>query len=218
MYSCLRKDYPLVIRFVLSCPILCPDIYPHVYDATADCLSVMLSCLSCQKECTSKRWANRHWKFCISTRRVVTLRLWFHCFWVLVEFELYHHQYWGVMWILCPQTNTPRENVETPYTFQTSFLEAMLGALGRLSCPRLSRNSPRSLLHIAQTDRPRRICRLADYPQRDFGRPRWMALRPERRGSYDNCSPSAHTSHLSLCIPPVNGLLSQPVLAHAPPL
>ena len=51
-----------------------------------------------------------------------------------MEFELYHHQNWGVMWIPCPRTNTPRENVETPSAFQTSFLEAMLGELGRLSC------------------------------------------------------------------------------------
>ena len=36
--------------------------------------------------------------------------------------------------ISCPRTNTPRENVEAPSAFQTSFLEAMLGELGRLSC------------------------------------------------------------------------------------
>ena len=40
---------------------------------------------------------------------------------------------WG-MWIPCPRTNTPRESVEAPSVFQTSFLEAMLGELGRLSC------------------------------------------------------------------------------------
>ena len=55
-----------------------------------------------------------------------------------MEFELYHHQNWGVMWIPCPRTNTPRENVETPSVFQTSFLEAMLGELGRLSCLELA--------------------------------------------------------------------------------
>ena len=38
------------------------------------------------------------------------------------------------MWISCPRTNTPRENVETPSTFQTSFLEGSLGEHGRLSC------------------------------------------------------------------------------------
>ena len=38
------------------------------------------------------------------------------------------------VWIPCSRTNTPRENVETPSAFQTSFLEAMLGVLGRLSC------------------------------------------------------------------------------------
>ena len=51
-----------------------------------------------------------------------------------MELELYHHQYWGVMWIPCPPTNTSRENVETPSAFQTSFLETMLGELGRLPC------------------------------------------------------------------------------------
>ena len=34
----------------------------------------------------------------------------------------------------CSRANTPRGNVETPSVFQTSFLEAMLGELGRLSC------------------------------------------------------------------------------------
>ena len=38
------------------------------------------------------------------------------------------------VWIPCPRTNTPTENVETPSVFQTSFLEAMLGELGRISC------------------------------------------------------------------------------------
>ena len=37
------------------------------------------------------------------------------------------------MWIPRPRTNTTREHVETPYVFQTSFLEAMLGELGRFS-------------------------------------------------------------------------------------
>ena len=38
------------------------------------------------------------------------------------------------MWIPCPRTNTPRENVETPSTFQTSFLKGFLGEHRRLSC------------------------------------------------------------------------------------
>ena len=77
--------------------------------------------------------------------------------------------YWSV-WIPCSRINTPRENIETPSTFQTSFLEAMLGELGRLSCLELATEpSP-------QVDPPRRIYRLANYPQRDFGRPRWMDL------------------------------------------
>ena len=40
----------------------------------------------------------------------------------------------NMMWIPCPRTNRPRENVETPSTFQTSFLEGSLGEHGRLSC------------------------------------------------------------------------------------
>ena len=39
-----------------------------------------------------------------------------------------------VMGTPCPRTNTPRENVETPSAFQTSFREVMFGELGRLSC------------------------------------------------------------------------------------
>ena len=71
----MRKDYALVIRYILSCPILCPDFYPHVYGTTAVCQFVMLSCSSCQKECTNcQALANRHWlEVCIWTRRVVTL-------------------------------------------------------------------------------------------------------------------------------------------------
>ena len=39
-----------------------------------------------------------------------------------------------VLWIPCSRTNPPRKNVETPSVVQNSFLEAMLGELGRLSC------------------------------------------------------------------------------------
>ena len=59
--------------------------------------------------------------------------------------------------------------------------------------------------HSADGSSRGRIYRLADSPQRDFGRPRWMVFWPECRGSDDNCSPSALTYHLSLS---VNGLLS----------
>ena len=39
------------------------------------------------------------------------------------------------MWISCPRTKTPTENVDTPSASrQISLLEAMLGELGRLSC------------------------------------------------------------------------------------
>ena len=39
------------------------------------------------------------------------------------------------MWVPCSRINTPTENVDTFSVFQTSFQEAMLGELGRLSCP-----------------------------------------------------------------------------------
>ena len=51
-----------------------------------------------------------------------------------MEFELYHHQTWGLMWIPFPDQHASGKNVETPSVFQTSFLEAMLGELGKLSC------------------------------------------------------------------------------------
>ena len=86
----LRKDYyPLAIRFILSCPILCTDMYPHIYGTTAVCLSVILSCLSCQKECANiQALIESPLEVCILTTRVGTLCPWFHCFWVLVECEL----------------------------------------------------------------------------------------------------------------------------------
>ena len=155
-------------------------MYPHIYGNTAVCLSVIVSCLSGQKECTNIQGLSESpLEVCILTRRVVTLCPWFHCFRVLVEFELYHQQNWGVMWIPCPRTNTPRENVETPSAFQTSFLEARnSGSYARGTRENvMSGNSPRSLLlHIPPTDPPRRIYRLADSPRRDFGKPGWMVL------------------------------------------
>ena len=85
----LVKDYPLVICFILSCPILCPDMCPHIHGTTAICLSVMLSGPSCQKECTNiQTLSESPLEVCISTRRVGTLCPGFHCFWVLVECEL----------------------------------------------------------------------------------------------------------------------------------
>ena len=85
----LRKDYPLVIRFILSCPILCPDMCQHIYGTTAVCLSVMLSCLSCRKECTNiQALSESPLEVCILTRCVGTLCSWLHYFWVLVECEL----------------------------------------------------------------------------------------------------------------------------------
>ena len=55
-------------------PILCPDMCPHIYGTTAVCLSVMLSCLSCQKECTNfHALSESPLEVCILTRRVGTL-------------------------------------------------------------------------------------------------------------------------------------------------
>ena len=159
----------------------------------------MLSCRSCQQKCTNiQALSESPLEVCISTG-LVTLCPWFHCFSVLVEFELLSPPKLGgdvdtmspdqhaqgkrrnpfclanfvsgshargtreivmsgnsprilllhipptdpprliyrladSMWIPCPRTNTPKENVETPSAFQTSFLEAMLGELGKLSC------------------------------------------------------------------------------------
>ena len=83
------KGYPIVIRFILSCPILCPDMCPHIHGTTAVSLSVMLSCLSCQKECTNiQALSESPLEVCILTRRVGTLCPGFHCLWALVECEL----------------------------------------------------------------------------------------------------------------------------------
>ena len=59
------------------------------------------------------------------------------------------------MWIPCPRTNTPRENVETPST-QTSFLEGLLGEHGRLSCLKHATepSPPRSADGSSATDTP----------------------------------------------------------------
>ena len=81
----LRDDYPLVIRFTPSCPILCP----HIYGTTDVCQAVMLSCPYCQKECTNiQALSESPLEVFIFTRRVGTLCPWFHCVWVLVECEL----------------------------------------------------------------------------------------------------------------------------------
>ena len=80
--------------------------------------------------------------------------------------------YWSV-WIPCSRINTPRENIETPSAFHTSFLEVMLGELGRLSCLETRHGS------FSSTFR-RRILRggyrLEDPLRRDFGKPRWIVL------------------------------------------
>ena len=109
------------------------------------------------------------------------------------------------MWITCPRTNTPRGKCRNPFCLP----DFVSGSHARGTREIIMYvNSPRSLLlHIPPMDPPRRIYRLADSPQRDFGRPRWIVL-SSSRGSDDNCSPSTLTYHLSLSLPPVNGLLS----------
>ena len=102
---------------------------------------------------------------------------------------------------MSPDQNAYRENVETPSVFQTSFLEAMLGELGRLSClepPRIL------LLHIAPTDPLRRIYRLAD------SRGGTLVESPAGR-SFDPSAEGAMTTArppLSLLICPCLSLLS----------
>ena len=77
----LRQDYPPVVRFILFCQILRQDMCAHIYGTAAVCLSVMLSCLSCQKECTQiHALSDSPLEVCILTRRVATLCPWFHCF------------------------------------------------------------------------------------------------------------------------------------------
>ena len=128
-------------------------------------------------------------------------------------FELYHQKKGDACRYHDPGPTSLRKNVETPSDFHTSFFEAMLGELGRLSCLDTRHVSFSSTF---RRDPPRRIYRLADSPRRDFGKPCWMVLCPQCRGSDDNCSPSALTYHLSLSLPPVNALLSLSVLSHTP--
>ena len=90
--TCLRKDYPSChsLYTILSDPM---SGYVSTYLRYYSSLSVMLSCLSCQKECANiQALRESPLEACILTRRVGTLCPWFHYFWVLVECELYHHQ------------------------------------------------------------------------------------------------------------------------------
>ena len=75
IHCCRRHDSNMRVKSQLVwnpfCPILCPDMCPHIYGTTAICLSVMLSCLSCQKECTNTQALSESLlEVCILTRRV----------------------------------------------------------------------------------------------------------------------------------------------------
>ena len=86
-----EKDYPLDIRFILSCPILCRDLYLLIYGITAVCLSYQAVLSILLKECTNiQALSESPLEVCILTitRRVGTPCPWFHCFWVWVECEL----------------------------------------------------------------------------------------------------------------------------------
>ena len=81
--------------------------------------------------------------------------------------------YFRFVWIPCPRTNTPRENVETPSVLQTSFLEDMLGNSGDCHVWKLATDPspPHSTDGSSAADiSPGRFSR------RDFGKPRWMVL------------------------------------------
>ena len=98
------------------------------------------------------------------------------------------------------------ENVETLSVFQTSFLEAMLGELGRLSCLEPRHGS------FSSTFRRRILCggytyRLADSRGGTLESPAGRSFDPSAEGAMTTAHPPL-THHLSLSLPPVNGLLS----------
>ena len=99
------------------------------------------------------------------------------------------------------RTNTLRENVETPSVFQTSFLEAMLGELWRLSCLETRHGS------FSSTFRPR-ILRGGYIAWRIF---RGGSLESPAGRSFDPSAEGAMTTArppLSLIICPCLSLLS----------
>ena len=113
-------------------------------------------------------------------------------------------------------TTFPDENAQIKCRYPFYFPEFVSGSHDQGTREIvMSESSPRNLLHITPTDPPRRIFRLANSRQRDFGKPHWMVLWPECRGSDDHCLPYALTSHLSFSLLST-GLLYLPVLSHTP--
>ena len=91
------------------------------------------------------------------------------------------------VWIPCPRTNTPRENVETPSVLQTFFLETRLGELGRLS--HLEPRHGLFSFHIPLTDPPRRIYRQADSRSGTLESPAGRFFDPSVVGSITTARP-----------------------------
>ena len=90
-WTCLRKDYPLVILLytILSDPVSgYVSTYLRYYSSLCVCHAV-LSILSKGVYKNIQALSESPLEVCILTRRVGTLCPWFHCFWVLVECELY---------------------------------------------------------------------------------------------------------------------------------
>ena len=138
-----------------------------------------------------------------------------------------------ILWIPCPQTNTPTENIETPSTFpqpsRHRFWKDRLGNTGDLSC----------LEHATEPSPPRSADRssAADTPPSGFpAAGLWKApldcsFYPRAGGALTTARPplslltSLHWCFLHLweffptcpVSPSVNGLLCQPVLSHTPP-
>ena len=133
----------------------------------------MLSCRSCQQKCTNiQALSESPLEVCISTG-LVTLCPWFHCFSVLVEFELLSPPKLGGD----VDTMSPDQHAQGKRRNPFCLANFVSGSHARGTREIvMSGNSPRSLLHIPPTVPPRRIHRLADSPQRDFGRPRWIVF------------------------------------------
>ena len=101
------------------------------------------------------------------------------------------------MWIACPRPNTPRENVETPSTFQTSFLEGSLGEHGRIVMFR-SRHGAFSL-HTPLTNTPP-----SEFPAAALWKaPLDCSFDPRAEGALDTARPPRSLALLVLLVPPV---------------
>ena len=131
----------------------------------------------------------------MSTRRAVTLCLWFHCF-RLFFYEvraLSSPKMDGDVDTMFPeQTRLPI--VETPALLVKALPDVLIIDSGHCRVWISPRNL---LLHVPLTDPHRRLSCGADSRQRDLGRPRWIVLWPSRHKSNHDCPPLAsHASSL----------------------